>query len=195
MAAYRRDLRRYARFLASRGRTSFGQVTEEDVASYVEAVRTGADGGHPLSPTSTSRAVVAVRGWHRFSRLEGHTDTDPAAAVRPPGTTKRLPKAIAVEEVDKLLAGASMAEGVLGLRDRALVEVLYGTGARISEAVGLAVDDVDIDVQHPSLRLFGKGAKNVSCPSAGSRWRRWKPTWCAPGRCSPSPGAETRRCS
>ncbi|HLS63035.1 MAG TPA: site-specific tyrosine recombinase XerD [Ruania sp.] len=164
LAAYRRDLRRYARFLASRGRTGFDQVVEEDVASYVEAVRTGADGGHPLSPTSTSRAVVAVRGWHRFSRLEGHTDTDPAAAVRPPGTTKRLPKAIAVEEVDKLLAGASMAEGVLGLRDRALVEVLYGTGARISEAVGLAVDDVDIDVQHPSLRLFGKGRKERIVP-------------------------------
>src|SRR5690625_2330757 len=123
-AASRRDPRRCAPFLAPRGSTSFGMVTEEDVASYVEAVRTGADGGHPLSPTSTSRAVVAVRGWHRFSRLEGHTDTDPAAAVRPPGTTKRLPKAIAVEEVDKLLAGASMAEGVLGLRDRALVEVL-----------------------------------------------------------------------
>src|SRR5690625_7962136 len=70
LAAYRRDLRRYARFLSSRGRTGFDQVVEEDVASYVEAVRTGADGGHPLSPTSTSRAVVAVRGWHRFSRLE-----------------------------------------------------------------------------------------------------------------------------
>ncbi|HIZ36169.1 MAG TPA: site-specific tyrosine recombinase XerD [Candidatus Ruania gallistercoris] len=164
LAAYRRDLRRYAQFLATQGRSGFDQVTEADVAAYVEAVRTGRDGGHPLSPSSTSRAVVAVRGWHRFASVEGHAPSDPAAAVRPPSGTKRLPKAISVEEVDKLLAGASMAEGVLGLRDRALVEVLYGTGARISEAVGLSGDDLDLHSQHPSIRLFGKGRKERIVP-------------------------------
>lgn len=164
LAAYRRDLRRYARFLAVRGRSGFDQVTEADVAGYVEAVRTGADGGHPLSAASTSRAVVAVRGWHRFATVEGHAANDPAAAVRPPGATKRLPKAIAVEEVDKLLAGASMADGVLGLRDRALVEVLYGTGARISEVVGLSADDLELHAEHPSIRLFGKGRKERIVP-------------------------------
>ncbi|QOR72368.1 site-specific tyrosine recombinase XerD [Ruania alkalisoli] len=164
LAAYRRDLTRYAAFLTARQRRHVAEVTETDVTDYVEALRTGSDGGHPLSAASTSRAVVAVRGWHRFATLEGRTDHDPAATVRPPSSVKRLPKAISVDEVDKLLAGASMAEGVLGLRDRALVEVLYGTGARISEAVGLDVDDVDLDRSTPSLRLFGKGRKERVVP-------------------------------
>ncbi|UFU04450.1 site-specific tyrosine recombinase XerD [Ruania suaedae] len=164
LAAYRRDLSRYARFLAARGREQVEEVTEADVSAYVEALRAGSDGGHPLSTSSTTRAVVAVRGWHRFVTLEGRSEHDPAATVRPPSGVKRLPKAISVAEVDKLLAGASMAEGVLGLRDRALVEVLYGTGARISEAVGLHVDDVGLDRGAPSLRLFGKGRKERVVP-------------------------------
>ena len=164
LGAYRRDLQRYARFLGARGRTSFAQVEEADVAAYVEALRGGTDGGHPLSPSSTSRAVVAVRGWHRFEALEGRTGHDPAAAVRPPGGAKRLPKAISTDEVEKLLAGASRGEGVLGLRDRALVEVLYGTGARISEAVGLDVDDLDLTRDAPSVRLFGKGRRERVVP-------------------------------
>lgn len=163
LSAYRRDLARYARFLASRARASLADVTEDDVGAYVEVLRAGSDGGHALSAASTSRAVVAVRGWHRFQVLEGRTTHDPAAAVRPPGAAKRLPKAISTDEVERLLAGASMAPGVLGLRDRALVEVLYGTGARISEAVGLAVDDLELD--HPaSVRLFGKGRRERVVP-------------------------------
>ncbi|VZO40152.1 site-specific tyrosine recombinase XerD [Occultella aeris] len=164
LAAYRRDLLRYAAFLGSLGRTSFAEVTEADVGAYVEALRAGSDGGSPLSASSTSRAVVAVRGWHRFEALEGRTDHDPAAAVRPPSGAKRLPKAISTDEVDRLLTGASAADGVLGLRDRALVEVLYGTGARISEAVGLAIDDLDLDHAAPSVRLFGKGRKERIVP-------------------------------
>jgi len=108
--------------------------------------------------------VVAVRGWHKFESLEGRTTHNPAAEVRPPGGTKRLPKALAVQEVDQLLAGASGAPGVLGLRDRALVEVLYGTGARISEAVGLSVDDVVLATSAASLRLFGKGRRERVVP-------------------------------
>lgn len=164
LAAYRRDLSRYAAFLSSRGIESLEGVTEADVAAYVEALRTGSDGGSCLSPSSTNRAVVAVRGWHRFEVREGRSETDPAAAVRPPGGVKRLPKAISVDDVERLLAGASAADGVLGLRDRALVEVLYGTGARISEAVGLSVDDVDLDRAAPSVRLFGKGRKERVVP-------------------------------
>src|SRR5699024_2080188 len=152
LAAYRRDLQRYGQFLAARGRHRLADVDERDVAAYVEAVRTGSDGGHPLSVSSTSRAVVAIRGWHKFAIGEGRATSDPAAAIRPPAGTKRLPKAISVAEVDKLLAGAAMAGGVLGLRDRALVEVLYGTGARISEVVQLNGDDLDLRGRHPSVR-------------------------------------------
>ena len=164
LGAYRRDLRRYAAFLEGRGVGSLAAVQEADVTAYVEALRSGADGGSALSPSSTNRAVVAVRGWHRFEVREGRSTDDPAAQVRPAGAVKRLPKAISVDDVEKLLAGASGAEGVLGLRDRALIEVLYGTGARISEAVGLSVDDVELVPGTASVRLFGKGRKERVVP-------------------------------
>ncbi len=168
VAAYRRDLERYAAFLELRGRSSLADVSEADVGAYVEALRSGSDGGSVLSAASTNRAVVAVRGWHRFEVREGRSELDPAAQVRPPGGVKRLPKAISVDDVERLLAGASAADGALGLRDRALVEVLYGTGARISEAVGLAVDDVDVaDRSMASVRLFGKGRKERVVPVGG----------------------------
>ena len=162
--AYRRDLVRYARFLRAAGKADLQEVSEADVGAFVEAIRSGADGGTALSSSSTARTVVAVRGWHKFESLEGRTTHNPAAEVRPPGGTKRLPKALAVQEVDQLLAGASGAPGVLGLRDRALVEVLYGTGARISEAVGLSVDDVVLATSAASLRLFGKGRRERVVP-------------------------------
>lgn len=164
LVAYRRDLERYVAFLTERGVDDLATVTEADVAAYVEALRAGSDGGSALSPSSTNRAVVAVRGWHRFEVREGRSSSDPAATIRPAGATKRLPKAISVEDVERLLAGASAADGVLGLRDRALIEVLYGTGARISEAIGLSVDDVDLDREAPSIHLFGKGRKERVVP-------------------------------
>jgi len=164
LAAYQRDLRRYAAFLESRGVGSLAAVQEADVTAYVEALRSGADGGSALSPSSTNRAVVAVRGWHRFEVREGRSADDPAAQVRPASADKRLPKAISIDDVERLLTGASAGEGVLGTRDRALVEVLYGTGARISEAVGLSVDDVDLTPETASVRLFGKGRKERVVP-------------------------------
>ncbi|MFV0254102.1 MAG: site-specific tyrosine recombinase XerD [Beutenbergiaceae bacterium] len=163
VAAYQRDLTRYCSYLRDQGIGSLQQVGEPVVGAYLEVLRTGSDGGSALSATSANRAVVAVRGWHRFEVREGRSQTDPAAGVRPAGTTKRLPKAISIEEVERLLAGASSAPGVLGLRDRALVEVLYGTGARISEAVGLSVDDVET-ADSATLRLFGKGRKERVVP-------------------------------
>lgn len=164
LGAYRRDLSRYARFLLTVPRSDLETVTEADVGAFVEAIRSGADGGTALSPSSAARAVVAVRGWHKFEALEGRTTHNPAADIKPPGTTKRLPKAIPVEVVEQVLDGASAAPGVLGLRDRALLEVLYGTGARISEAVGLSVDDVVLDRSAASVRLFGKGRRERVVP-------------------------------
>ncbi|MPV49983.1 MULTISPECIES: site-specific tyrosine recombinase XerD [unclassified Pseudactinotalea] len=162
-AAYRRDLQRYVRYLQERGVDDVARVRERDVAEYVEALRTGTDGGSALSASSTARAVVAVRGWHRFQLQEGRSAEDPSRRVRPPGGMKALPKAIGLDQVNRLLSGAEAAPDPLGLRDRALVEVLYGTGARISEAVGLAVDDVETG-QAPAIRLFGKGRKERVVP-------------------------------
>ena len=164
LAAYGRDLARYGNYLTSLGKTSIGDVSSDDLASYVETLRTGSDGRTPLSAASTARAVVVVRGWHRFALQEGITETDPAHEVRPPAAVKRLPKAITVDEVERLLDAASAGEGPLPLRDRALLEVLYSTGARITEAVSLAVDDVDLSAAIPMVRLFGKGRRERIVP-------------------------------
>jgi integrase/recombinase XerD len=109
--------------------------------------------------------VVAVRGFHRFLVLEGRTAIDPAGQVQPPAAPKRLPKAISLDAVERVLAAAASTEALdsgKGLRDRALLELLYGCGARISEAVGCAIDDLDLD--SGLVRLHGKGSKERIVP-------------------------------
>lgn len=134
------------------------------------ALREGAPDRPPLSASSAARTLVAVRGFHKFLLLEGETTSDPAHAVAPPKPPARLPKAIAVEQVERLLEAASVGDTPVALRDRALFEVLYGAGARISEAVGLDIDDVADLVSVGSLdeagsvRLFGKGSKERVVP-------------------------------
>ena len=164
LAAYRRDLDRYVAFLVSRARSDVREITERDVEDYVVTMRTGADGRAALSASSAARAVVAVRGWHRFLVLDGVTAGDVAGGVRPPAQPKRLPKAISVEDVERLLEAAALGDGPVPLRDRALLELLYSTGARISEAVGLDVDDVDRTPGRCAVRLFGKGRKERVVP-------------------------------
>lgn len=135
--------------------------------------------------------MVAVRGLHRFALRDGLVDHDPAKAVRPPAPPRRLPKAISIEDVERLLNAAGLDKTPLALRDRALLEVLYGTGARISEAVGLAVDDLDLD--DGVVRLHGKGGKERLVP-VGSFAReavsaylvRARPTLAAGGRGTPA---------
>ncbi len=123
-----------------------------------------------LTASSAARTVVAVRGWHRFLAREGVTPLDPSDDVRPPQTPKRLPKAISVDEVQRLLESASVGDTPAALRDRALLEVLYATGARISEAVGLDLDDLPPQVldggtgEGAAVRLFGKGGKERLVP-------------------------------
>ena len=162
LAAYRRDLRRYLDHLAAQGRRSLEEVVENDVATYVEVLRTGSDGGRALAVSSAGRAVVAVRGWHRFALQEGQAGHDPSAQVRAPAAARRLPRALSTDDVERLLEAASLGEGPVPLRDRALLEVLYGTGARISEAVGLSADDLDLD--EGTIRLFGKGRRERIVP-------------------------------
>ena len=162
ITSYRRDLRRYTEFLAAAGVRGLGEVAESDVAAFLAALRQGDDVHPPLSVTSAARAVVAVRGLHRFALLDGLVTDDVAHEVRPPSPARRLPKAIPVESVVALIEAAGTVEGPRGVRDRALLELLYGTGARISEAVGLAVDDLDRG--SVTVRLAGKGGKERVVP-------------------------------
>ncbi len=172
LQAYRRDLDRYAATLASGGLTEIDDVRTTDVADFLAGLREGDAEHPPLAASSAGRAVVAVRGLHAFALAEGMAQADPAKAVRPPAPPRRLPKAISVADIERLLA-ASGDGGPTGLRDRALLELLYGTGARISEAVGLDVDDLDLaargaspaePARTPVVRLNGKGGKQRLVP-------------------------------
>ncbi|GII54076.1 tyrosine recombinase XerD [Planotetraspora thailandica] len=166
LASYRRDLRRYLDHLEGRGLESFSQIAESDVVAFLTSLREG-DEEHPaLVASSAARAVSAVRGLHRFAVREGVTGDDPAHEVRPPRQLRRLPKAITVAEVERLIAASGPEDAPLTLRNRALLEVLYGTGARISEAVGLAVDDVSVPAgdDHDQVRLRGKGGRSRIVP-------------------------------
>ncbi|MDN4484473.1 site-specific tyrosine recombinase XerD [Demequina lignilytica] len=167
VAAYRRDLDRYAAFLDSRGVDDLARATASDVAAFAEAIGTGSDGRRALAPASSSRTVIAVRGWHRFAVLEGWTQQDPAAGVKPRAVPKRLPKAISTDQIGAILDAAGAGEGVAPLRDRALLELVYATGARISEAVGLDVDDVVLEPGEESVLLRGKGRKERIVPLGG----------------------------
>lgn len=162
LAAYRRDLDVWLGHLAARGVRTPGDVTETDVAQFVAALRTGAAGGRPRAASSIARSLAAVRGLHRFLAAEGALDADPTSGVSPPRLPARLPKAITVTEVELLLEAASLGGDAAAIRDRALLEVLYGTGARISEAVGLDLDDLDPD--EGVVRLRGKGGKERLVP-------------------------------
>jgi integrase/recombinase XerD len=184
LAAYRRDVDRYVRWLAAEGVGEPAAVDRRHVTAFLQALGTGADGGHPLAPRSAARTIVAVRGLHRFWALEGITAADPARDVAPPRPAQQLPKAIRIDQVTALLE-AVPTDTPAGLRDRALLEFLYATGARISEAVGLDVDDVIGAVRGPApsdapgqpaddptgkpagpavVRLFGKGSKERIVP-------------------------------
>lgn len=162
VASYRRDLRRYCDHLSAAGIDAPEAVGEADVAGFQAHLRTGDPDHPPLGAASVARAVVAVRGFHKFCLLEGLTETDPAAAVRPPRPDKRLPKALSLGEVEAMLEAASSPGTTLAARDRALLEVLYGTGARISEAVGADVDDLDL--VDGTILLKGKGNKQRLVP-------------------------------
>ena len=166
--SYRRDLRRYASVLAGRGTTGLADVTPADVAEFLASLREGDAEHAALAVSSAARAVIAVRGLHAFAVAQGLAGTDPAREVPPPSPPRRLPKAITLEEVERLLDAAGPGPDTMSadprlLRDRALLEFLYGTGARISEATGLDIDELQLDAD-PVVRLVGKGSKHRVVP-------------------------------
>ncbi|MEN2742873.1 site-specific tyrosine recombinase XerD [Microbacterium sp. X-17] len=164
VAAYRRDLDGYLAWLSASGVTDTVDVTAPMVTRFA-AERATAD--PPVAASSLARLQSSVRGFHRFLAREGIADDDPAARLTPPKQPQRLPKALTIAQVEALLDAAGPAPGVADasdlahLRDRALLELLYATGARVSEVVQLDVDDV---AQGDVLRLRGKGSKERIVP-------------------------------
>ncbi|MEV7633149.1 site-specific tyrosine recombinase XerD [Microbacterium sp. NPDC089318] len=157
VVAYRRDLAIYVGWLAERGVETTDAIDPRTVSAFI-ADRAGSE--PPPAATSLARLQSAVRGWHRFLVREGIESDDPTGRLRPPKAPQRLPKALTIDQVERLLAAPSGDEPI-GMRDRALLELLYATGARVSEAVSLDVDDLAYgDV----LRLRGKGDKERIVP-------------------------------
>ncbi len=166
--SYERDLRRYVGLLGAAGRTELEDVRDTDISAFLIALRTGDDEHPPLAVSSAGRAVVAVRGLHAFAHTHGMTGDDAAREVAPPTPPRRLPKAISLHEVERLLDAAGPPPGAdtedpKKLRDRALLEFLYGSGARISEVTGLDVDDLELAAD-PVVLLDGKGGKQRIVP-------------------------------
>jgi len=166
--SYRRDLRRYASVLAGRGKTALDEITPGDVAGFLAGLREGDAEHAALAVSSAARAVIAVRGLHAFAVAQGLAGSDPAREIPPPSPPRRLPKAITLAEVERLLDAAGPGPDDVSadprlLRDRALLEFLYGTGARISEATGLDVDELELGAD-ALVRLIGKGGKHRVVP-------------------------------
>lgn len=154
LAAYRRDLARYRVFLDKRGRANFTDIERVDISAFLASLQDGA-------ASSAARTMSAVRGLHRFAVAEGWVGIDVTDDVPPPQVPLRLPKALPLDDVERLLAATEVDEP-LALRDRALLEFLYSTGARASEALALDVDDVDREDR--TVILDGKGGKQRLVP-------------------------------
>lgn len=157
LSAYTRDLDKYMSHLASRGVQSLESIDGDDVASFMDFL---ADLG--LAQSSRTRSMVAVRSFHTFAVQEGWVSSNATAEVKLPKSGTHLPKVLSYEQVTALIDAAGLAEPPEGLRDRALIELLYGTGGRISEIISLDIDDVDRE--SATVRLFGKGRKERVLP-------------------------------
>ncbi len=159
VAAYRRDLAGYLRFLEGRGIGDLAEVSPVEISEYVRELFASS------APSSTARRVVSVRSLHQFAYDEQLTPGNPAAEILVPKQPRLLPKALSVSEVERLLAAPDR-DSAIGLRDAALLELLYSTGARISEICVLDRDDVAalLAGADAGLLLHGKGGKERVVP-------------------------------
>jgi integrase/recombinase XerD len=165
IAAYRRDLNSYLGYLEKQGVHDASSITESEITGYLTAI---SESGI-LSANSVARMLAGVRGLHRFWLFESITTGDPSSMVKPPKLPKRLPKAITILEIEKLIEASGPdpkkieagEPDLARVRDRAILELLYATGARISELTALNLDDL---VDPTMVRLFGKGSKERIVP-------------------------------
>lgn len=164
--AYRHDLDLYVSYLVDSGLSDIYSITDLTVRDFIGFLRTEykKEDGSPLSTASVSRTIACVRGFHKFLIREGYTDNDPISDMPPMKKPKRLPNVLSVDEVTKLLEG-TFPNNPRGLRDRAILELMYSCGLRISEAA--AIKQQDIDMEAGFVRVFGKGSKERIVPVGG----------------------------
>ncbi|MCX7543575.1 site-specific tyrosine recombinase XerD [Corynebacterium sp. P5848] len=191
---YRRDLRRYLGWLDAVGLDDLRYVRETDIERYLAYLRTADPdtGRRALAASSAARALVVARGLHRFGVAEGKLELDVASQVQPPSVDERLPDALTVEQVESLIDAVPCGEHArpADLRDRALLELLYGTGARISEITALLVDDAPRPTEDGSMTMLvltGKGDIQRIVPVGGPAIRAVE-EWLIRGRPAMSRG-------
>lgn len=162
ITAYRRDLALWTMYCASKG-IPLASAQPGDLTDFLDRLRSGVfPASTPLAPSSVARLLVSVRSLYRFMSREGYADTDPTSKVGSPARARSIPKAIRLDQVEKLV-DLPAPDDRLGRRDRAILEMLYGTGVRISELVGLDLDDLDLE-QGSLLVRAGKGSKSRRVP-------------------------------
>lgn len=168
VSAYRADLARYLGFLEAKGISAPNQISELLIEEFAEQLKSKSG----LISSSVARVLAGIRGLHKFWLAEDITVGDPSSSVKPPKSPRNLPKAITVEQIESLLAASgpdpqdenSLAADPVRVRDRAVLELLYATGARISELINLDLDDL---IDPTLVRLFGKGSKERVVPVGG----------------------------
>jgi integrase/recombinase XerD len=162
VVAYRRDLRLYLAHMTEQGITDLTTVGERDIAGFLATLKESEYApGKRYSSATVARVLAAVRGFHRFLVREGVSKADPAEPVGSPRVPRSLPRAMSIEEVERLLA-AVPEDGTIAARDQAILELLHAAGLRISELTALDVDDLDLDER--SVRCIGKGSKERIIP-------------------------------
>lgn len=161
---YARDLSRYQQFVGSQGIDDWSLVEREQLEQFLLNLAQGEEGRAPLAPSSIARTLAAVRSFHKWLLLEGLTQRNVASGIRSPKAAESLPKALPIAQVEALLEAAKFGEDPRAFRDSALLEFLYATGARISELLNVSMDDLDLDVEFPVVKLFGKGGKERLVP-------------------------------
>jgi len=166
LAAYRRDLERYVAFLAKRGIDDLSAVDPQAIRGFIASISASTHGAdeEPYKATSVARSLSVVRTFHRFALREGMVPEDPTAGIVRPRLPRALPHPLTVDEVASVIE-APVPGTAAGLRDRAILELLYGAGLRISELTGLDVDDLDLE--EGSVRVLGKGSKERDVPVGG----------------------------
>ncbi len=159
ITAYRRDLTEYSQFLAIRGISAPDAIAREDVTSFIGSLR-----AKGLAPSTVERKVAALKGLHKFLVRENVTENHPTSGLPLPKVPLQLPDVVSVQDIDRLLA-QPFPDGPVGLRDRAVLELLYGCGFRASELAGL--DQTDLNLTEGFIRVFGKGSKERVVPVGG----------------------------
>ena len=172
LLAYERDLRALATHGEARGR-SLVELGQADLAEFIGSLRE-----RGLGPRSQARHLFAARGFYRFALREGLVARDPTENLRPPKAFRALPRYLTPAQVETLLAAPDVSNPV-GLRDRAVLEVMYATGLRASELTGLTTEGVDMDLG--VVRVLGKGRKERLVP-LGREARRWVKRYAAEAR-------------